>query len=138
MADAKNKTQMTEASVEDFLGTLADEQRGDSRSVVEIFRRATGEGPKMWGPAIIGFGLRHLVYESGREMDWLEIGFSPRKGNITFYIGTGFPMFDELTARLGKHKVKGSCMHIKKISDVDEAVLEQLVEASIKHIRSID
>ena len=81
MADAKNKTQLTDESVEIFLNNVADEQqRADSLKVDEIMRRVTSEEPKMWGAAIIGYGLRHLKYDSGREMDWMVIGFSPRKG----------------------------------------------------------
>src|SRR5476649_2708120 len=90
MAKANNKTQQTAGSAEDFLNSLADEQqRADSFKVLEMMRRVSGEEPKMWGPAIIGFGVRHLKYESGREMDWMIIGFSPRKGNLTLYVGLG-------------------------------------------------
>jgi hypothetical protein len=137
MAEATNKTQMTEASVWEFLNTVADEQqRADSLKVVEIFERATGEEPKMWGAVIVGFGLRHLKYESGREMDWMLAGFSPRKGNITLYITGGFPKYDELTAKLGKYKRKGGCLHIKKLSDIDETALTDIIKASVEHINA--
>ena len=89
----------------------------------------------MWGPAIIGFGLRHLKYESGREMDWMIIGFSPRKGNITFYMHSGSPNESKLLEKLGKHKISGSCLHVKKLSDIDEQVLGKLVADSFKHIK---
>ena len=81
MAKVENKTQLTEASVEAFLNTVTDEQRADSYRVIEIMQRVTGESPKMWGAAIIGFGVQHRKYDSGREMDWMLVGFSPRKGN---------------------------------------------------------
>ena len=76
MAKANNRTQLTEASVKAFLNTVTDErQRADSFKVDTIMRRVTGEKPKMWGPAIIGYGFRHLKYESGREMDWMIVAF---------------------------------------------------------------
>jgi hypothetical protein len=137
MADAKNKTQPTDVSVEGFLSAVGDEnQRADSYKLVDIMRRATGEEPRMWGPAIIGFGLRHLKYESGREMDWMLAGFSPRKGNLSLYITGGFPKYDELVAKLGKHKSGKSCLYVRKLSDIDEAVLAELVKESVAHHRN--
>jgi hypothetical protein len=137
MAKADNKTQLTDASVEAFLNTVEDEkQRADSFKVLELMSRVSGEEPKMWGPAIIGFGLRHLKYESGREMDWMLTGFSPRKSNLTLYIMGGFKKYDELMAKLGKHKTGKSCLYVKRLSDIDKSVLEELVASSIDHIKS--
>lgn len=96
--------------------------------------RATGVVGKMWGPTIVGFGMRHLKYESGREMDWMVVGFSPRKGNITFYVQSGSPNESKFLEKLGKHKISGSCLHIKKLADVDEQVLEKLVADSYRYI----
>ena len=90
----------------------------------------------MWGPAIIGFGLRHLKYDSGREMDWMVIGFSPRKGNLTLYVGLGSDNgYDDYLTRLGKHKTGKGCLYINKLSNIDESVLEELVSASYKIIQ---
>lgn len=141
MAKANNQTTQNEGDVEAFLQTVADErQRADSFKLLEIFKKVTGEKPKMWGPAIIGFGLRHLKYESGRELDWMLIGFSPRKGNLTLYLGLGSPdgqkKFDDLLARLGKHKTGKGCLYINKLSNIDEPVLEELVSASVEHIKN--
>ena len=132
MANANNKTQITEASAEDFLNSVADEQqRADSLKVDEIMRRVTGEKPKMWGSGIIGYGLRHLKYDSGREMDWMVIGFSPRKGNLTLYVGLGGDnRYDDQLERLGKHKTSKGCLYINKLSNIDEAVLEELISVS--------
>ena len=132
MADAKNKTQLTDETIETFLNNIADEQqRADSMKVDEMFRRVTGEKPKMWGPTIVGYGLRHLKYDSGREMDWMIIGFSPRKGNLTLYVGLGSDnRYDEYLDRLGKHKTGKGCLYINKLSNIDEAVLEELISAS--------
>ncbi len=137
MADANNKTQLTEASAEDFFNTISDEQRrADSLKVDEIMRRVTGEEPKMWGTGIVGYGLRHLKYESGREMDWMVIGFSPRKGNLTLYVGLGGDnRYDDLLARLGKHKTGKGCLYINKLSNIDESVLEELISASFSQNR---
>ena len=137
MADANNKTQLTEASAEDFFNTISDEQRrADSLKVDEIMRRVTGEEPKMWGTGIVGYGLRHLKYESGREMDWMVIGFSPRKSNLTLYVGLGGDnRYDDQLARLGKHKTGKGCLYINKLSNIDEAVLEELISASFSQNR---
>jgi hypothetical protein len=137
MAEANNKTQLTEESVERFLASLEDEQkRGDSLRIIEIMRRVSGEEPKMWGPSIIGFGSRRLKYDSGREMNWMNVGFSPRKANLTLYIMDGFAKYDELMAKLGKYKTGKSCLYIKKLADVDEAVVAELVAASLQHIKN--
>ena len=87
----------------------------------------------MWGPAIIGYGLRHVVSDSGREVDWLIIGFSPRKGKLSFYVGLGNDnRYADQLARLGKHKTGKGCLYINKLSNIDEAVLEELISASFK------
>lgn len=133
MADAKNKTQLTNASVEEFLnGIVDDQQRADSIKIDEIMQRVTGEKPKMWGPAIIGYGLRHLKYDSGREMDWMVTGFSPRKDNLTLYVLNGTEEQDKLLSKLGKHKTGKGCLYIKRLSDVDVNIVEQIVASSTK------
>jgi hypothetical protein len=136
MAKAELKTRETEASVEEFLNSIGDEERRrDSFHALEIFKRLTGEEPKMWGPSIVGFGSRVLKYDSGRELDWMLTGFSPRKGNLTLYIMDGFAKYDDLMARLGKHKTGKSCLYVKKLSDIDQAVLEELISESVASIR---
>ena len=136
MAKAKIKTTQNENSVEAFLSTIADEQqRADSRKVLEMMKRATGDEPKMWGPAIIGFGFRTITAPSGRVVDWLDIGFSPRKGNLSLYVLGGTAGQDEKLARLGKHKTGKGCLYIKRLADVDEDMLEELIVASVDHVR---
>lgn len=131
MAKATLKTKKTGESVEQFLAKMADpQQREDSRMIVEIMSRLSGDGPKMWGPAIIGFGSTVLKYTSGRELDWMKIGFSPRKDSLTLY---GLSIADsDLIVRLGKHKTGKGCLYIKKLSDVDLNVLEQMIKAALK------
>ena len=126
------KTTENDASVEDFLGSVADEQRRmDALKVLEIFKKVTGEPPKMWGAAIVGFGNRKVYRSDGGELDWLITGFSPRKASLTLYVLNGAPKQAELVAMLGKHKASGGCLHIKQMSDVDEKVLEALIASSV-------
>lgn len=136
MAKAELKTQKTEASVEEFLNSVANEtRRSDAFRVLEMYKRATGEEPKMWGPAIVGFGDRVLKYETGREFDWMIAAFSPRKANMTLYVITDSPKQPELLAKLGKHTVSKACLYIKRLSDVDEKVLEKLIKDAVTHTR---
>ena len=126
------KTTENDANVEDFLATVADEQRQrDALKVLEIFKKVTGEPPKMWGATIVGFGNRKVYRSDGGELDWLITGFSPRKASLTLYVLNGAPKQAELLAKLGKHKASGGCLHIKKLSDVDEEVLEALITSSV-------
>ena len=126
------KTSENNASVEDFLAAVADEQRrADALRVLEIFKKVTGEPPKMWGTAIVGFGNRKVYRSDGVELDWLITGFSPRKASLTLYVLNGVPNQADLLAKLGKHKASGGCLHIKKMSDVDEKVLADLISASV-------
>ena len=137
MAKAELKTKPNELSVEEFLKGIEDEKRrADAFQLLGIFERVTGEEPKMWGPSIIGFGSRLLKYESGRELDWMITGFSPRKANLTLYIMNGFAKYDEHLKRLGKHKTGVSCLYIKRLSDADPDVLEDLIRDSVAYVRS--
>ena len=129
------KTKPTDASVEDFIaGVECEARRADCRALVAMMRRVTGVEPVMWGPSIVGFGSYR--YASGREGDWMLTGFSPRKRDLTVYIMAGFKGADETLARLGAHRSSsGSCLYIKRLSDIDLEVLEELVEASVERLR---
>jgi len=130
---AELKTKQTEASVEDFLNGIEDENvRRDSRKISELMRKATGAEPKMWGASIVGFGSRRLKYSTGRELDWLIIGFSPRKQNLTLYMSIGEGWNEDLLSKLGKHKTGMGCLYFKRLSDVDENVLQELIKQSVK------
>jgi uncharacterized protein DUF1801 len=134
MAKVELKTKETDASVEDFLNAIENEtRRRDGFRVLEIYKRVTGEQPKMWGPAIIGFGHQVLKYENGREMDWMKAAFSPRKQNMTLYVICDSPKQPALLAKLGKHKTSRACLYINKLSDVDEKVLEAIIRDSYKY-----
>lgn len=130
---AELKTKKNDASVEDFLNTIKDEQiRTDCFEISKLMSQVTKAEPKMWGSSIIGFGQYHYKYASGRENDWMLVGFSPRKQNITLYIMAGFDRYDELLAKLGKFTTGKSCLYIKKLADVDKKVLKKLVTESVK------
>jgi len=132
---AENKTQPHGGSVEDFLNGVEDEQkRRDAFEVLALMKEVTGETPKMWGTSIVGFGSYHYKYESGREGDSLITGFSPRKAALTLYIMPGFGRYDEYMQKLGKYKTGKSCLYIKKLADVDRAVLRQLVEDAVAYM----
>lgn len=131
---AENKTRATGVGVASFVERVEPEQRrGDARVVIDLMERISGEPATMWGPSIIGFGLRHYRYESGREGTICRIGFSPRKPQLVFYLGTTFPGRDAMLAELGKHTTGKGCLYVKKLSDVDMAVLERMVAASWAH-----
>ena len=138
MAKAKIKTTQNDASVEVFLNSITDEQqRADSIKIDAIMQRVTGEKPKMWGASIIGYGWRHIRSDSGREVDWMIIGFSPRKGKFSLYISVGkMDGYDKYLNRLGKHKTGMGCLYINKLADIDEAVLEELIAASFSQNRT--
>ena len=132
---AELKTQPSDASVEDFLQRVENEQRKkDAFAVLDLMKRVTGEEPVMWGGSIIGFGSYHYKYASGREGDWLAAGFSPRKRELTLYVMSGFSKHDELMARLGKHRTGKSCLYIKTLADIDMDVLEELVRLSVESV----
>ena len=133
---AEVKTKKNEASVEGFLAAIEGEQKqADSRKIVEMMKTITGEEPAMWGGSIVGCGSHHYKYDSGREGDWMKVGFAPRKQNLTLYIMSGFSRFDELMSRLGKHSTGKSCLYIKKLEDVDLGVLRQIISRSLEHMK---
>ena len=131
---AELKTKLNDASVEDFLNKVENEQkRKDSFELIKMMQQATKEEPKMWGPAIIGFGSYHYKYESGREGDMPIIGFSPRKQSLTLYVGLGDDDSENpLLKKLGKHTTGKVCLYIKKLADVDRTVLQKLINESAK------
>ncbi|WP_109487531.1 DUF1801 domain-containing protein [Occallatibacter savannae] len=125
----ENKTKPTALSVEAFLNACTDEQRRtDATALVELMQKVTGSKPAMWGPAIVGFGSYHYIYESGREGDMPILGFSPRKAANVLYGAIGFDGADALLAKLGKHTTGRGCLYIKRLADVDSNVLEKMLE----------
>jgi len=130
------KTLPNDASVEGYLLSIENEQRReDTRAVVEMMKQITGHPPVMWGDSIIGFDTYHYKYASGREGDWMISAVAPRKTAQTIYIMAGFDRFSELMGRLGKYKTGSSCLYLKKLSDADVEVLEELITASVQYMR---
>ena len=132
------KTKKNDASVTQFLEAVENEDgRSDSYEVLKIMEEITGEPAKMWGATIVGFGSYHYVYASGKEGDWMVTGFSPRKQALTLHIMAGFDRYDELMAQLGKFTTGKSCLYLKRLSDVDESVLRELITASCEHTKTL-
>lgn len=132
---AELKTKPCDASVEAFLNSVENEKkRQDSFAILELMREVTGEEAQMWGSIIIGFGSYHYKYASGREGDWMLVGFAPRKQALTLYIMSGFEGYDALMTDLGKHKTGKSCLYINKLEDIDLDTLRELIRQSVEHM----
>lgn len=137
MAGDDRKTQPTGVDVDEFLAGIEHEtRRADALVIRDLMADVTGDQPDMWGPTIVGYGRRQLTYASGKEQEWFDVGFSPRKANTTLYIMDGFDAYDEILGRLGKHKIGKSCLYVTRLANVDMDVLRELVQASVNHIRS--
>jgi len=135
MAKGENKTQATAANVADFIAQVADErQRADALELIALMQQLSGEPATMWGASIIGFGRYHYRYDSGREGEMCRIGFSPRKGQTVIYLLDGFDGHTELLARLGKHKTGKSCLYVKRLSDIDQAIFEEMCRRSLAYM----
>ena len=131
------KTRPNDADVTSFLNSIDNYQRKkDSFTILQIMSDLVGEKPVMWGNSIVGFGKYHYKYPSGRTGDWFTVGFSPRKQALTLYIMTGFNHYQELISRLGKYKIGKSCLYIKKLDDVDQYVLAELIVESAKYMKN--
>lgn len=130
---AELKTKVNTASVKKFLDSIPDEaKRKDAYVLFEMLKKATKTEPKMWGDSIVGFGTYHYVGKSGREGDWFLTGLSPRKQNLTLYMLGGWEPHKALLAKLGKHTLGTGCLYIKRLEDVDVAVLNKLIVAGVK------
>lgn len=130
------KTKENDQSVDAFLDAVEDpRKREDCRTLVDIMQEATDEGPRMWGDNIVGFGRYRYKYASGRTGEWPLVAFSPRKQNLTIYIMAGFDDYEDLLGKLGKHTTGKACLYIKRLSELDLAVLKTLVKASVEHMR---
>ncbi len=132
---AANKTTLNDGDVTAFLNTVEKhEKREDCFAILAMMEELVGAPAKMWGTSIIGFGSYDYKYASGRAGTWFQCGFSPRKANITLYIMAGFDEYEDLMSKLGKFKTGKSCLYIKKLTDVDETVLRELIKKSAAHV----
>ncbi len=131
MADFKTKP--TDVKVLDFLKNVENQRRReDSFELLDLIKSVTKEEPTMWGTSIVGFGLYHYRYKSGREGDWFKTGFSPRKRSLTIYLGYSLDDFKELLDKLGKHRTGKGCIYINKLSDVNKDVLKEIIKKSLE------
>jgi hypothetical protein len=135
----KNKTTETEASVDDYIWAIADEaRREDCRTLIRLMGKVTKEKPKMWGPSIVGFGRYHYKYASGHEGDMCLAGFSSRSAAISIYLSCGADKrFAGALAKLGKHNMGKGCLSVKRLADVDQKVLVELIQMSIDEINRL-
>jgi hypothetical protein len=133
---AELKTKPTKASVKTFIDGIEDDQkRADARKIAAMMRRATGSRAKLWGTSIVGYGSYKYTDAKGEEHEFMLTGFSPRKQAISVYVIPGFSSFERLMAKLGKHKTGKSCLYIKRLSDVNEKILQQLIGRSVQLMR---
>lgn len=137
MAKYKAKTTETNLSVKDFIKNIPDEQRQkDALALVDIMEKQSGFPAKMWGPAIIGFGSYHYVYESGHEGDAPMLGFSPRKTEFALYFGFEPGKKEELLKHFGKHKASKACIYLKKLEDIDVDILKKMSKHSVAFVKA--
>ena len=136
---SENKTKPTQASVANYFAAINDDtRREDCETLARLITKVTKEKPRMWGTSIVGFGIHRYKYESGREGETCLVGFSSRKGDISVYGVSSSPDHAALLSQLGKHKMGKGCLYIRKMSDVDQRVLERLIAGSVAEKRHRD
>lgn len=130
------KTMITDVAIEAFIaGVEPPAKREEARVLDALFRKVTGEAPKMWGPSMIGYGEYRTTYASGRSVHWMRTGFSPRKARHSLHFMSGYcdpaagSARDDKLARLGKHTTGKSCLYVNKLAEIDLAVLEEIIAA---------
>jgi hypothetical protein len=132
---SKNKTRVTHASVEDYIGTRAsDPQRADCKALMSIFKRVTRHPPKMWGPSMVGFGSCRYTYESGRTGEMFLAGFAIRGRDLVVYLLADDREQKARLSKLGKHKMGKSCLYFKRLADLDKRILEELIANSVQGV----
>lgn len=134
---ATNKTTETETSPTDFLQALPDPKRDDALALDKIFRRVSGFEPRMWGASIVGYGRYHYRYASGREGDFLATGFAPRAHGFSVYVMPGYADFEDILARIGKHKMGKSCLEFRRLANIDQDVLAELIGAGLERLKTM-
>ena len=130
---AEPKTRPTDASVLEFLNKISPEsKRNDGLKLLEIFKEETNETPVLWGPSIIGFGSYAYTYSTGKSMDWIPVGYSPRKASISLYLMISHEELAEEFAQFGKHKLGKGCIYFNKLEDIDEGVLRKMISKTYR------
>ena len=137
MAASSPKTQATTASVSDFIAAVPEpERRADCTTLAALMQAVVGEPPVLWGSAIVGFGAYRYQYASGTQGDWPLVAFSPRKGDLSIYLMPGFETLAPQLQKLGRHKTGKACLYLRKLGDVDLAVLREMIEISVASLAS--
>lgn len=133
----ENKTTVTPVDPYEFIDTWVEspEKKQESLVLIELMKRITGHEPKMWGPTMIGFGDWHYISPSGREGDWFSMGFSPRKAAFSLYVTMDASAHPDIMSRLGKHTTGKGCIYVKRLSDIDMKVLEELAVSSYEDLK---
>jgi len=131
---AENKTKPTNASIEEFINSITPEQKQkDCFVLLDMMKKASKEEPVLWSNSIVGFGIRrHKSPTTGREADWMRIGFAPRKANLSLYFGIYVDKQAAALEKLGKYRAGMGCVYINKLADIDLKVLEEMIEAGLK------
>lgn len=133
------KTRPTTASVDDYIARIGDPvRRADCTALVRLMQEVTDAPPVMWGEGIVGFGSYVYQYRSGQALEWPVSGFASRKTDLTVYLMAGFDRHGDLLEKLGRHKTSKACLYLKRLSDVDMAVLRELVERSVAETRALE
>lgn len=128
---SQQKTVPTEESVAAFVASIAEARRDEVARLIDILGRASGHGPRMWGSAMVGFGEYETGQHGGRRSLWFLTGFAARKSALTIYLQADPLKWPELLRRLGRHETGAGCLYVKRLADVDESVLEELVRSSV-------
>ena len=129
---AERKTQESGAGVEGFLASVEDARKqADARTLAAVLTEVSGAPAVMWGASIVGFGQQTQVLSNGKTQPWLRVGFSPRKAALVLYLPSEFPRRTELLGRLGRHTTGVGCVNVKRLADIDEGVLRELVRAAL-------
>lgn len=133
---AEPKTKASKMSVPAYLATIKNvEMREDCEALVGIMSGVTKAPPVLWGTSIVGFGAYRYKYASGREGDWPLVSFSPRAKNLVIYVMPGCDGHDAMVAALGPVKCSGSCIHVKRLADLNQPALVRLLKASMAHLK---
>lgn len=131
----ETKTKPSAISVESFLGGVADPvRRSDGQALDALFRRVTGWAPRMWGPTMVGYGRYRYRYDSGRSGEMFATGFSPRKAELVLYVPAGYEALEAELARLGRHRLGASCLYVRRLTDIDLAVLEEILRRGLQDL----
>ena len=131
------KTKLGTADIEPFLAAVEPAVRqADARRLVEIFRQETLYAPRLWGPTMIGFGSYRYTYATGHTGEAMATGFAPRKAELVLYVCSQDPVHAALLGRLGKHRQSRACTYVRKLSDIDETVLRELIRAGLAELKT--